>query len=115
MKKMKDNPVIVFSTLPKSAEMQQFVCELLEQRLAACVNCIENVQSFFHWQGKIDRAEETLLLIKTTAGELPRLTDWIKTKHPYDIPEILAVHEVSGLPEYLQWLVDSVQEINSDR
>ena len=77
---------------------------LVEQRLAACVNAIEGVQSTYRWQGKIERGTETMLLIKTTPQRYAALEDHIRAHSGYELPEIVAVRSEGGLDAYLDWV-----------
>ena len=80
---------------------------LVEQRLAACVNIIEQLRSVYRWQGSVENEPEALLLIKTTASEFPLLQAAILGAHPYELPEIIAVKISAGYPPYLDWIKDS--------
>lgn len=80
---------------------------LVEQRLAACVSLLPGVRSVYRWQGQIEQAAETLLLAKTSADRYPALEAEVRRRHPYELPEILAVNVAGGLPAYLQWILDS--------
>ncbi|MFH0884040.1 MAG: divalent-cation tolerance protein CutA [bacterium] len=82
---------------------------LVEERLAACVNRIPNLTSTYRWQGKIETDAEELLLIKTTARHVQRLTARVKELHPYDVPEVLVLTVGSGLGAYLSWVRQSCQ------
>ncbi len=77
---------------------------LLEAKCAACVNIIEGAHSFFWWKGKIDSAEEVLLLIKAREDQFSGCRDMIKKVHSYEVPEIIAVPIIEGDPAYLNWL-----------
>jgi len=81
----------------------------LEARLVACANIIPGVQSFFWWQGKIDRARELLVLFKTTRTHLAALEKLVRSQHPYETPEFIALRLDSGSRKYLQWIADSVK------
>ena len=78
--------------------------QLLEHRLVACVNLIGPVVSRYVWQGRLERADEVLLLMKTRRDLVPELTARLREWHPYDVPEILEVPLRSGLDAYLGWV-----------
>ncbi len=80
---------------------------LVDERHAACVNLLPGVQSIYRWEGAIERAEEILLSIKTTRAQFEPMTARIASLHPYELPEVLAVEVVAGLPAYLDWIVDN--------
>ena len=85
---------------------------VVENRAAACVNILAECHSVFRWQGKIESASEVPLLIKTTRSAYPRVEKLIRSQHPYELPEIITVSEVGGLPAYLQWLINEVSSID---
>lgn len=99
--------LVVFSTVPPSSA-SRLAKHLVSSRVAACVNIVPGLTSFFHWQGKLDRAKESLLIIKTTGKALPALMREIKKRHPYECPEIVALPIVSGIKSYLDWIQSSV-------
>lgn len=81
---------------------------LVEEGLCACVNVVPGVRSVFRWQGRVDRADEVLLIGKTTAAAAPRLRERLAALHPYQVPEVLELPVAGGLDGYLRWVVDSV-------
>ena len=96
--------IVVLSTCSAAAEARKLARHLIDQRLAACVNVLRAVDSFYRWQGKIQEDVEFLLVIKTSRELLPRLrTEWEKI-HSYEIPELIALPIVDGAPNYLNWM-----------
>lgn len=95
---------MVLTNLPDAASAEQLAGELLAQRLAACVNILAPVRSLYRWQGKIETAAEVPLLIKTVAARYDALEAAIKARHPYEVPEIIALPISAGLPAYLAWV-----------
>ena len=95
---------IVMTHMPDPASAEALAGALVEARLAACVN-LSTAQSVYQWQGKIERANEVTLTIKTTQRHYTALEAAIRAAHPYELPEIIALPVVAGLPEYLQWIV----------
>ena len=77
---------------------------LLAARLAACIQIGATVHSLYHWRGEIETADETPIAIKTRAALYPRLEAAIRARHPYELPEIVAVPITHGLPAYLDWI-----------
>jgi periplasmic divalent cation tolerance protein len=77
--------------------------------LAACAQVVGPIASTYRWAGEVETATEWLLLIKTTAGAFPRLRDALVERHPYDVPEVVAVPIAGGHPAYLDWIADSVR------
>ncbi len=96
--------ILVISTLPDRDAAEKMAYFLIEQQLAACVNILPGVTSVYRWQGKVESANETILLIKTTMARYPALEAAIKAQHPYELPEIIAVPINAGLPAYLAWV-----------
>lgn len=101
--------IIVLSTCPGSITAKKIAQDLVENKLAACVNAIPGVQSYFSWVGKVDSAEEHLLIIKTTHEHYAALEKRIQTLHPYELPEIIAVPISTGSSDYLKWIQDSTK------
>lgn len=79
--------------------------ELLEADLAACINVVPLVKSLYHWQGKVQQDNESLMLIKCAAINFTALQERILDTHPYELPEIITVSVSGGLPAYLDWVV----------
>jgi periplasmic divalent cation tolerance protein len=99
---------IVISTTGSQEEARRIARELVERRLAACVNILGPTESVYRWQGKVEVAGEFLLLIKTTAARFADVRDALTTLHSYDVPECIALDITEGSPQYLAWLADSV-------
>jgi periplasmic divalent cation tolerance protein len=104
-----DNVLIVLTNCPDAEVADRLARTLVEQRLAACVNCLPAVDSVYRWQGAVERAVEVPLLIKSTRERLPEIQEVIRVLHPYEVPEIVAIPVVAGLPAYLRWVVDETQ------
>jgi periplasmic divalent cation tolerance protein len=96
--------ILVLTTLPDQAQAEALARELLTARLAACIQIGATVQSLYHWRGQIETASEIPLAIKTRAGLYPRVEETIRRRHPYELPEIVAVPISCGLPAYLDWI-----------
>ncbi|MCK5653605.1 MAG: divalent-cation tolerance protein CutA [Dehalococcoidia bacterium] len=101
--------VVVFITATTAEEAQKIANILVSERKAACVNIVPQVYSRFWWQGKIDSADEALLIVKTKAARLDELIGLVKENHSYEVPEIVALPIVGGNPDYLQWLDDETK------
>ena len=96
--------LIVITNLPDAQAAGQLAQRLIEERVAACVNQLAPCTSTYRWQDGIETATEVSLLIKTTRAAYPRLEQLIRTVHPYELPEIIAVPVIAGLPAYLGWI-----------
>jgi periplasmic divalent cation tolerance protein len=99
--------LLSLSTCPDAASAQRIADALVDARLAACVNVLPGVRSTYRWQGEVERADEVLLLIKTTRDAFPALQSRLPGLHPYELPELLAV-EAAGLPACLDWIAREV-------
>ena len=97
---------LVITNLPDRGSAAKLAHELVEKRLAACINILSPCRSIYRWKGKTEDAEEFPMLIKTTGGRYTELEAAIRARHPYELPEIIAVRLTGGLPAYLEW-VDS--------
>ncbi|MFN4343234.1 MAG: divalent-cation tolerance protein CutA [Azonexus sp.] len=95
---------LVITNCPDEETANRIALAVVEARLAACVNILPRVQSIYRWQGAVESAAEVPLLIKTTAAAYPALEAAIRERHPYDVPEIIALPIAGGLPAYLNWL-----------
>lgn len=96
--------LLVLTNLPNADAARRLADRLVGQRLAACVNILAPCRSVYRWQGRVEDATETPLLIKTTAVRYEALEAAIRADHPYELPEIVAVPIAHGLPGYLAWV-----------
>lgn len=96
--------LLVLTNVPDTAVADRIATALVEQHLVACVNVLAPCQSVYRWQGSVQRDGEVPLLIKTTAERYPAVEAAIRILHPYELPEIVAVDIVQGLPGYLAWV-----------
>ena len=99
-------PILVFTNLPDRAAAMDLARKLVDERLAACVNVLGNCTSVYRWEGRNDSVSEVPVLIKTLAQHYARLEQLIRSAHPYELPEIIAVPISSGLPAYLKWIAE---------
>jgi periplasmic divalent cation tolerance protein len=95
---------IILCTCPDQDTAEKLARMLVSDRLAACVNILPGLSSIYRWQGQIASAQEYLLLIKANKSNYQAIETSIKTHHPYELPEIIAVPIENGLPEYLHWI-----------
>ena len=101
--------LVVITTVEKEEDGKRLAGRILEQELGACVQILPAMTSLYRWQGSIEQASESLILIKTTRAAYPGLEAMIKQDHPYQTPEIIAIPIVMGSRDYLTWLYDSVR------
>jgi periplasmic divalent cation tolerance protein len=100
---------IILSTTGSREEAQKIARALVERKLAACVNVVGPIQSLYRWKGAVETSEEFLLVIKTTAAAYQRVCDVIRRLHSYELPECVELSIEDGLPQYLEWIGESVE------
>lgn len=96
--------ILVLTHLPDRASAERLATHLIENSLAACVNIQPVCRSVYRWQGRLEWAEEIPLHIKTQAGRYGELEAAIRSLHPYELPEIIALPIQGGFPAYLDWV-----------
>ena len=101
---MAEAAIVVLTNLPDRASAGKLARDLIEGRLAACVNVGTTVESIYHWRGEIETATEVPLAIKTRAVLFSKVEAAIRRFHPYELPEIVAVPITHASPAYLDWI-----------
>jgi periplasmic divalent cation tolerance protein len=101
--------VVVLCTVGRPEDAERIAREVVERRLAACVNVVPSVVSTYRWKGKVERDEERLLVIKTRADRFEALRAAIVSLHPYEVPEVVALPISEGHAPYLEWVDESVR------
>ena len=99
----------VLTTLENRDDAEKIARTLVEKRIAACVQIMGPLTSFFQWQGKLDSAQEYLCVIKSRNDLFQELEIIIKSMHPYEVPEILATPITKGNKDYLSWLAETLK------
>jgi periplasmic divalent cation tolerance protein len=99
-----DEFIVVYVTVGSAEEGERLANALVEERLAACVNRVGGIHSVYRWEGKIERADEELLIIKSRRDLFDRLKQRVAELHSYSVPEIVALPIVAGNESYLSWL-----------
>lgn len=99
--------LVVITTVETGEDGERLARLLVERQLAACAQILPPMVSIYRWQGKVEQANENLLLIKTTRAAYSQLEAAIKEAHPYQTPEIIALSVEAGSSEYLAWLAES--------
>ena len=101
--------IVVLIIAANSTESRRISRALVEKKLAACVNAAGRVSSLFWWKGKVDKADETLLIVKSTRAKLARIIRLVRSMHSYAVPEIIAVPVIGGSRDYLDWIDESIR------
>lgn len=104
---MAGEALFVLSTFPDVATAQRIGRQLVEEHCAACANILPPIESIYWWKGKVENANETLAIFKTTADRYSALETSLRQLHPYEVPEIIAVPIERGLPDYLRWVAEN--------
>ncbi len=105
---MEEEFIVVLITTGSREEALKIARTLVEEKLAACVNVVPSVSSFYWWEGKLQEDEEALLVVKTTAAAFPALEGRVRELHSYTVPEIIALPIMEGYKGYLDWVAGSV-------
>ena len=100
----KSDRIIALITAGSEEEAHKIAELLIRERKAACVNIVPAVDSLFWWEGEIESARESLLLVKTKASLFPEIVEMVKGVHSYEVPEIIALPIIAGSEDYLNWL-----------
>jgi periplasmic divalent cation tolerance protein len=106
---MKNSYIIILVTASSKKEAENISQKLLEQKLIACANIVGPVSSHFHWGGKVEQAEEFLILMKSRLDLFDAVSERVKTLHSYEVHEVVALPIVEGSKAYLDWLGTSLQ------
>lgn len=106
---MASRTYVVLCNCPDRETAHTIAEGLVGDELAACVNVVSGVRSFYRWEGEVQADDEHTLLIKTSADRYPRLQSELQDRHPDDVPEILALPVERGLESYLQWVDDTTR------
>jgi periplasmic divalent cation tolerance protein len=107
---MVDKSLLVMTNMPDAVAAHALARQLVESKLAACVNLMPGVQSVYRWQGSIEEAAEVTLFVKTTERRYDELEAAIRAGHPYDLPEIIAVRIAYGSASYQHWIAGETQK-----
>jgi periplasmic divalent cation tolerance protein len=101
---MSDQVILALTTCPDEASAQAVAAALVQERLAACVNRVSGLRSTYIWDARLQDEAEILLIIKTTVARLEALQSRLKSLHPYELPELLAIAVAGGNERYLDWV-----------
>jgi periplasmic divalent cation tolerance protein len=101
---------IVLTTVGSEEEARKIAGALVERQLAACANIVPGITSIYRWQGKVEEADEWLLIVKTTAEAFNKVREAITELHSYDLPECICIGIEDGSAAYLNWIAESVEK-----
>ena len=101
---MLNNYIVILVTAKDKQEAEKITQALLNERLIACGNIVNPVTSFFHWFGKIDTAEECLIVMKSRVDLFSQVAERVRDLHSYEVPEVLALPIVDASKAYLDWM-----------
>ena len=101
--------IVVLTTVPDNEQAESLARQLVEERLAACVNLHPVMLSFYRWKGQVERDAERQLVIKTTSDRLPALEARLRELHSYELPEFLVLSVDRGAQGYLNWIADQTR------
>ena len=106
---MADEILLGISTFPDAETAVRIAEQLVTEKLAACANITAPVRSIYHWEGKLEKTEETMVFFKTTQSRYERFERTLRSLHPYAVPEIVCLRIAAGLPDYLRWVERSCE------
>jgi periplasmic divalent cation tolerance protein len=101
--------IVVLTTCAVESDAERIARALVDLRLAACVNVVPGVRSFYHWKGETENSQEFLLIVKTSRDLFGALRAEMEKLHPYELPELLALPVVAGSEDYLGWLQSNLR------
>jgi len=104
---MAEKILLALSTFPDRETAQRISNELVTDKFAACANILPAVDSIYRWKEKIETGNETLVFFKVSEDRQSAFQEKLRSLHPYDVPEIIFVPVTSGLPEYLNWVIEN--------
>jgi len=99
--------IVVLITAKNKKEANKMAAKLVEDKLVACVNLVKDIKSIFWWEGKVDKADEVLLVLKSKKSCFKRIVKTVKSLHSYTVPEIIALPILDGNKDYLDWIKES--------
>jgi len=101
--------VVVLITFPSLSEAKNIARSLVEKKLVACANIVDNISSIYWWEGKVEESREVLMIAKTVRAKIAKLIDEVRKLHSYEVPEIIVLPIVEGFEKYLQWIDESLE------
>mmetsp|Transcript_35779 Transcript_35779/g.93263 ORF Transcript_35779/g.93263 Transcript_35779/m.93263 type:complete len:152 (-) Transcript_35779:99-554(-) len=102
---------IAYVTVPSREAGKAIAADIIEKKLAACVNIIPGVESLYWWEGKMESSNELMMMIKTRTSLVPQLVERVKAMHEYDVCEVITSPIDAGNPAYMKWLDESTAKV----
>lgn len=99
--------LLALSTFPDRETAQRISHQLVNEKFAACANVLPSIESIYRWKGNLQTGNETLVFFKVSEDRQSVFQEKLRSLHPYEVPEIVFIPIVGGLPDYLQWVVDN--------
>lgn len=96
--------IAVYCTVPDKKTAKDIATILVKNKLAACVNMIDKIESLFSWDGELCKEKEVMLIIKTTRNNFEKINEIITEIHPYTVPEVIAMPIINCSEDYLKWI-----------
>ena len=106
---MATNCVLVWTTVSAETDGQALAATLVEERLAACVNVLAEMDSVYRWKGNVEHDRERQLIIKTTVDRVPALGVRLRALHSYELPEFVVIPVIDASEDYLGWVGESTK------
>lgn len=106
MTAVSDPPIMIYTTFPSIEAAEEVGSALVEMKLAACVNILPQMLSIYEWQGKMEKAQEAVMLIKTRKSCQQKAVEETTSRHPYDTPAVLVIDITGGNNAYFRWIAD---------
>ena len=104
---MAEQVLLAISTFPDAETANRIAHALIAEKFAACANIIPAVHSIYRWKDKIETAGEVMVFFKTTPDRQAAFQEKLRSLHPYEVPEIVLVSVVTGLSDYLRWVIEN--------
>ncbi|MGB9734777.1 MAG: divalent-cation tolerance protein CutA [bacterium] len=101
---------LVYTTVERKSDAEKIARQIIQERFSACINIIPGITSFYVWKGKIIRAKEYLLVIKTRKALVNALEKRIRSLHPYELPEFIAIDITKGSTDYIKWFYENTEQ-----
>jgi periplasmic divalent cation tolerance protein len=105
MRKKRENIIIVLITASSRKEAIKIARAMIQEKRAACVSILPAFTSIYRWQGKVQKSQETLLILKTTRRQYSALEESVCAIHSYEVPEVISISVDKGLPQYVDWVM----------